>query len=92
MQNPLKGLGDLNKLRKQAQEMQKALSSQTIEIEEDGVEIVMTGDQKIKSLTIDGVESSRVKKAVERAIKEAQTVAARQFASMSGGLCGLLSR
>lgn len=83
MLNPLKGLGDLNKLRKQAQEMQKALSSQTIEIEEDGVHIVMSGDQKIKSFTIDGVENNRVKRAVERAIKEAQTAAARQFASMS---------
>jgi len=92
MQNPLKGLGDLNKLRKQAQEMQKALAAQTIEINEDGVEIAMTADQKIQSLTIDGQEDNRVKKAVERAIKEAQKVAAKQFASMSGGMSGLLGQ
>ena len=60
MFNPLKGLGDINELRKQAQQMQAALAQEEIVVEKDGVRIVMTGDQKIKELTIDGQPDIRV--------------------------------
>lgn len=90
MQNPLSKLGDLNKLRKQAQDMQRALSGEKVVVEEDGVRIVMSGDQKIQEMTIDGSENSRVRKAVERAISESQKIAAQKLAGMSGGLGGML--
>lgn len=93
MFNPLKGLGDLNQMRKQAMEMQKVLAAERITIDKDGVHIVMTGDQKILEFTIDGMEpEDRVTKTLQEAIKKAQEVAARKLTQISGGLQGLLGR
>lgn len=93
MFNPLKGIGDLNQMRKQAMEMQKALAKERITYDKDGVHIVMTGDQKIVEFTIDGMEpEDRVTKAVEEAIKKAQEVAAKKLSEITGGLQGLLGR
>ena len=84
MFNPLKGLGDINELRKQAQQMQAALAQEEIVVEKDGVRIVMTGDQKIKELTIDGQPDIRVADAIEEALKKSQQIAARALMSMRG--------
>jgi len=48
-------LGDLNKLRQQAMQMQKNLSAQTITVEENGVKVVITGDQKIVEISVQGI-------------------------------------
>lgn len=90
MFNPFKQLGDLKNMRDQAMEMQKALAQEKIVIEKNGVKVVMTGDQKIVELTIDGNEDHRVKDAISEAIKKAQEIAARKLTEMSGGLQGLL--
>ena len=93
MINPLKGLGDLNKMRKQAMEMQKVLAKERVTIEQDGVHIVITGDQKIVEFTIDGHEpEDRVTKALQQAIKKAQEVAASKLQEISGGLQGLMGK
>jgi len=84
MFNPLKGLGDINELRKQAQQMQAALAQEEIVVEKDGVRIVMTGDQKIKELVIDGQLDIRVADAIEEALKKSQQIAARALMSMRG--------
>ena len=87
MLNPLKALGalgDMNKLRSQAAQMQKELSKEMIRVEQDGVVIEMSGDQKIHRVEIDGQEERRVARAVEEAIRKTQEVAARKLASMSG--------
>lgn len=90
MRNPLSQLGDINKMRKQAQMMQRMLAEEEVVVEKNGVKVIMSGDQKIKSLTIDGESASRVKKAVEKAISESQKVAAKKLSGMSGGLGGML--
>ncbi len=91
MFNPLKSLGDLNELRKKAIAMQKALAAERITIDQDGVHIVMTGNQEIVEFTIDGYEpEDRVIKALQEAIKKAQEVAAKKLTQLSGGLPGLL--
>ena len=76
MFNPLKGLGDINTLRKQAQQVQRVLSEQKVEVEKDGVRVVMSGDQKIIELTVDGMKENRIADAVEEALKKTQQIAA----------------
>jgi nucleoid-associated protein EbfC len=90
MFNPLKGLGDLKNMRDQAVKMQQALAGEEVVIERNGVKVVMSGDQKIKSLEIDGEQNNRVKDAIAEAIKKSQEIAARKLSEMSGGLQGLL--
>ena len=84
MFNPLKGLGDINQLRKQAQQMQAALSQEEIVVEKNNVRVVMTGDQKIKELVIDGEPAIHVADVLEEALKKSQQVAARALMSMRG--------
>lgn len=90
MFNPFKTIGDLKSMRDQAVKMQHALSQEQVVVEKDGVRVVMTGDQKIQELTIDGQVEPRVTEAVAEAIKKSQEIAARKLTEMSGGLQGLL--
>ena len=86
----LKQLGQLKKMRSQAMAIQKQLALEEIVIEEDGIKVVITGDQKLKSLEIDGMTNERVLELINKAIKKSQEVAARKLAEMSGGLGGML--
>ena len=90
MFNPLKNLGDLKAMRDQALQIQQALSQEQVVVEKDGVYVVMTADQKILELKIDGASVPRVKEAISEAIKKSQQVAAQKLQEMSGGLGGLL--
>jgi len=92
MFNPLKGLGDLNQMRKQAMELQKQLPDEKIEIDEDGVRIVISGDQKILEFENRDVSDETVRNKLNKAIKSSQEVAARKLSSMTGGLQGLLGK
>ncbi len=92
MINPFKGLGDLNQMRKQAVEMQKQLAEERIEIDENGVRVVISGDQKILEFSVDGIENDLVKDKLNKAIKQSQEVAAKKLSSMTGGLKGLLGQ
>ena len=90
MFNPLQGLGDLKKMRDQAMAIQKELQAEEITVDKNGINIVITGDQKIKSIETNGKSNDDIKDAVNEAIKKSQEVAARKLASMQGGLSGLL--
>lgn len=90
MMNPFQQLGDLKKMRDQAMAIQKELQAEEITVEKSGVRIVITGDQKIKSLESNDKSDNDVKDAINEAIKKSQEVAAKKLASMSGGLGGLL--
>ncbi|MBI5452133.1 YbaB/EbfC family nucleoid-associated protein [Candidatus Gottesmanbacteria bacterium] len=90
MFNPFKSLGDLKSIRDQSMNMQQMLSSEEVVVEKNGVKVVMSGDQKIKELTIDGRDDWRVKEAIAEAIKKSQEIAAKKLTEMSGGLQGLL--
>jgi nucleoid-associated protein EbfC len=90
MFNPFKSLGDIKSMRDQAVKMQQALASEEVTVERNGVVVVMSGDQKMKKLIIDGNEDNRVKEVVAEAIKKSQEIAARKLSEMSGGLQGLL--
>lgn len=86
MFNPLKGLQDLKKMRQQAMTMQQALSQEEVVVEQNGVRVVMSGDQKIKEISIDGQDEGRVANAVQEAIRQTQQIAAQKLTQMSGML------
>jgi len=90
MFDKVKQLAELKKMRDQAMQIQKQLAAEEITIEEDSIKIVVSGDQKIKLLEIDGLTNERVVEILNKAIKKSQEVAARRLAEMSGGLTGLL--
>ena len=85
-----KQLGQLKKMRDQAVKIQKELAAEQTEVNENGVRVVISGDQKIKDLEIDGEQYSRVVDVLNKAIKDSQKMAAKKLQQMSGGLTGLL--
>ena len=88
--NPLKGLGDLNKLRQQAKQMQADLAKEEIRVEEGDIVVVISGDQKIKHFSVQGITSQEAIDALNKAIKQSQEVAAKKLTAMTGGLGGLM--
>ena len=90
MLNPFKQLGDLKKMRDQAMEIQRQLASEEITVEKNGVRIVISGDQKIRTLETNKRGDNEIQEAVNEAIKKSQEVAARKLSQMGGGLGGLL--
>ena len=92
MQNPLKALGDLNKLRQQAKQMQDELSKEEIKIERGDIVVVITGDQKIKHFSVQGITSQEAIDVLNKAIKKSQELAAKKLQDMTGGLGGLMGK
>lgn len=92
MLNPFKAIGDLKSMRDQALKMQQALAQEEVVVEKNGVKVVMSGDQKIKELLINGEENWQVKEAVAEAIRKSQEIAAKKLTEISGGLQGLLGQ
>lgn len=83
MNNPLSGLGDLQKLQQQAQQMQQALQQEEVTIDKNGVRIVMRGDQQILEVSVDGIIENRIADAINEAVKKTQELAARKLIEIS---------
>ena len=92
MANPFKALGDLNKLRQQAKKMQQELAAEEIRIERDDIVVVISGDQKIKHFSVQGVTSEDAVSVLNEAIKKSQELAAKKLQAMTGGLGGMLGQ
>lgn len=90
MNNPFSQLGELKKMRDQAMMIQRQLQAEVIQVSKNGVDITITGDQKIKELQSNGRSDRDIAEAVNEAVKKSQEVAAKKLQSMSGGLGGLL--
>ena len=92
MANPLKALGDLNSLRKQAKQMQQDLAAEEIKIERNDIVVVISGDQKIKHFSVQGITSDDAVDVLNEAIKKSQEMAAKKLQGMmgSGGLGNML--
>lgn len=90
MANPLKALGDLNQLRKQAQQMQQQLAQEEITVERGDIVVVISGDQKIRQFTVQGISSPEAIEVLNEAIKKSQELAAKKLQQMTGGLGGML--
>ena len=84
MNNPLSGLGDLQKLQQQAQKMQSALQQEQVVVEKNGVKVTLRGDQQIIEVEVDGVIENRIAEAINEAIKKTQELAARKLIEISG--------
>ena len=61
-----------------------------ITVERNGVKVVMSADQKVVKLEIDGEERKDIVEILKDAHKESQKVAAKKLQEMGGGLGGLL--
>ena len=86
----LNKLKKLKQMRDQALVIQRELAKEKTEVEEDGVKVIITGDQKIEALEVDGEQKERIINVVNKAIKKSQKAAAQKMAQMSDGLSGLL--
>ena len=77
-------------MRDQAMQIQRELQGEEVSVSKNGVDIVITGDQRIKELNTNGKSDNDIKDAVNEAIKKSQEVAAKKLSKMGGGLQGLL--
>jgi DNA-binding protein YbaB len=84
-------LGQLNKMRQQAKTMQQELSQIKESYETGPYKVVVTGDQRVDYLEIEGVEQKKLAEAINNAMKNVQKKAAKKMLEMGGGLSGLLS-
>ena len=90
MFNPFQQLGDIKKMRDQAMQLQRQLEAEELSIQKNGVDIVITGNQKVKLIKSNGRSDEDIKEAVNEAVKKSQEIAAKKLSSMSGGLKGLM--
>ena len=81
--NPFKALGDMNAMRKQAAQIQAALEQEEFEINEGNVRILISGNQSVKVVEIDGVANETIKRAINDAIKKSQQAAAMKLTELS---------
>ena len=79
---------DKAKMLAQAYKLKKAVESEVVEIEESGIKIKVSGDQKIKDLSINGMENKMLIEVINKAMKKSQEMAAKRMKDM-GGLEGL---
>ena len=80
---------DKAKLAIQALKLKKALESEVTEMEESGIVIKVSGDQKIKFLSVNGAENKILVEVINKAMKKSQENAAKKMQDL-GGLEGLL--
>lgn len=90
MDNPFSKLGELKRMRDQAMKIQKELQAEIVNVDSHGVQIEISGDQKILNITTNGRSDNDIKEAVNEAVKKSQEIAAKKLATMQGGLSGLL--
>ena len=81
--NPFKMLGDMNQMRKQAAVIQSALEKEEFEVIVGNVRVLITGNQNVKTIEIDGAYQEDIKRAVNDAIKKSQQAAAGKLAELS---------
>lgn len=83
MINPFKALGDINAMRKQAAAIQQALEQEEFEVTQGNVRVLITGNQNVKVVEIDGVPNEDIRRAINDAIKKSQQAAAGKLAELS---------
>lgn len=92
MNNPFGQIGELKKMRDQAMQIQRLLDAEEMTVEKHGIEILITGSQKIKDIKTNGKGDNDIKEAINEAIKKSQEMAAKKLAQQQGGLGGLLGQ
>jgi DNA-binding protein YbaB len=85
-----KQLGELNKMRQQANMLQKQLELIIETVEKNGWTVSVTGDQKIRYIKKDGEDLKALVDLLNEAMKKVQKEAAKKMMEMGGGFSGLL--
>ena len=73
-------------MRKQAAQIQQALEAEEFEVIQGNVRILITGNQNVKTVEIDGVPNEDIRRALNDAIKRSQQAAAGKLAELSKNL------
>ncbi len=71
--------------------LQMKIKNKKIEVVEGSTKVTVTGDGKLKALSIDGKDANDVVKAINEAINKAQAFAAEEMKGAMGDLSQLLS-
>lgn len=79
---------DKTKMLAQAYKLKKAIEAESFELDEAGIKVTVTGDQKIKFLSVNGIENRILVDIINKALKKSQEMAAKRMKDM-GGLEGL---
>ena len=79
---------DKVKMMSKALKLKKAVEAEIIEVEDSGIKIRVSGDQRIKFLSVNGVENKILIETINKALKKSQESAAKTMKDM-GGLEGL---
>jgi DNA-binding protein YbaB len=83
-------LKQIYELKKQADQMKRELEAEVLEVDHGGVTVKVNAAQKILNLSYgEGTNADQIKDAVNKAMDEAQKVAAKKMQGMMGGLGGL---
>lgn len=97
MFDKFKQLGQLNEMRKKANELQKELEKIIETLEKKGWTVSVTGDQKIRYIKKDGEDRlpdgqdlQELVDLINEAMKKVQKESAKKMMEMGGGLSGLL--
>lgn len=78
-------------LRSKAMAMQKVLAEEIITRENGDVKVVISCDQKVHKVEINGENNKEAVDALNDALKEVQKIAAKKMSDQMGGIGGLLS-
>lgn len=92
MFDKIKQLNELRKMRSQAMELQKELEKIRESEERNGMKVVVSGDQKVQYIEINGEERKDLVDLINDAMKKVQKEAAKKMLEMGGGLSGLLGK
>lgn len=90
MFDKFKQLGQLNEMRKKANELQKELEKIIQTLEKGGWQVSVTGDQKVRYIKKDGEDLRELVDLINEAMKKVQKESAKKMMEMGGGLSGLL--
>lgn len=83
MQNPLKMLGDLNKMRQQATQIQGELEQLIFTSQKGRITVKITGNQRVIEVLIDGQNVPELVEVINDAIKLSQQAAASKLSDIS---------
>jgi len=75
---------DKAKMVAQALKLKKAVEREMTVISEDGIEVTVSGDLKIKKLVVNGSENRVLVEVLNKAIKKSQEGAAKKMQEMGG--------
>lgn len=89
MFDKFKQLGNINKMRQQAKEMQTELEKIVEVYEKNGIKIKVNGAQQVTYIEVNGEERGDLLNAINEAMKRVQKQAAKKMMEMGGGLSGL---